>query len=114
MRRDRIAIERNGRLPRTAPHQLVVHAVAELEERPQHVLLHEVPLRLGRMPLELGPDAAGPLADAGGFGPELRIIDHLLHVAKAVGPVAELVAGERRKLADRGIVWIAAALGAVG
>jgi hypothetical protein len=66
------------------------------------------------MPLELGPDAAGPFANAGRFGSELRIIDHLLDIAKPVGPVAEFLAGERSELADRGIVWIAAALGAVG
>jgi hypothetical protein len=114
LRRNRIAVERDGRLPRTASHQLIRHTIAQLEERPQHVLLHEIPLRLGRMPLELGPDAAGPLANAGGLGPELRIIDHLLDIAEPVGPLSELLAGERRELADRGIVRIAVALGAVG
>ena len=46
------------------------------------------------MPLELGADGRRAIADAGGFGAQLRIADHLFHVAQPVGPVAEALAGD--------------------
>jgi hypothetical protein len=50
------------------------------------------------MPLELGTQGAGPVANASGLGPQFRIIHHLFHIAEPIGPVEKIAAGERRDL----------------
>jgi hypothetical protein len=51
------------------------------------------------MAFELAANGAGTFPNPGGFGPEFRIFDHLLDVAKAVRPAQKVGAGERGVLA---------------
>lgn len=47
------------------------------------------------MPFQLGANAACPVANTGRFGPQFGIVDHFFDVAQTVGPVEEVVAGNR-------------------
>ena len=116
LRRDGVAVDRHkGRLRRVAAAELVVHRAPKLGQRQADRHADDVPVRLLRVPVGLGPGGLGPLADAGGLGPQPRVADHLLDVAEPVGPLAEVVAGEHAALAafvDRG-AGLAAAEAAV-
>jgi hypothetical protein len=52
--------------------------------------------------VEVGAGGLGALADPGGLGAEPGVADHFLDVAEAVGPVAEIVAGDRAALVTAG------------
>jgi hypothetical protein len=57
--------------------------------------------------VEVGADGAGALADLRGLGAEFGVVDHFLDVAEAVGPVAEVVAGERAAFVPAGALAVA-------
>ena len=59
------------------------------------------------MPLELLASASDAVADPGGLGPQLGILEQLLDVAHPVGPFAESVAGDRPP-SRRRVAFIAA------
>ena len=73
-----------------AAEELGGDAVAQLDQRAGDLRLHQVPVGLFRMALEFGPHGAGPLANAGGLGPQLGIGDHFFHIAEPIGPFAEI------------------------
>ena len=62
-------------------------------------LTHAVPVGSDRVAFELCPQLAGPLANAGRFGPQPIVTNHLLHVAEAIGPVLEIGTGDHARVA---------------
>jgi hypothetical protein len=59
------------------------------------------------MSLRFSADVASSLTDAGRLGTQLGIVDHLLHVAQSIRPLAEVVAGQRREVARIAARWSA-------
>ena len=55
------------------------------------------------MPLEFGPHAAGSIANASGFGPQFRIVNHLFDVAQSIGPLAEIPFGVKDIIETKGL-----------
>ena len=66
------------------------------------------------MPLELGPHGGGPIANLGGRGAKLRLIEHFFHVAERIGPRSEVAAGQWPSRAARRIQQSAKTAAAVG
>src|SRR5690242_116566 len=92
--RDGLAVDGDERFRRLAAHQFLGDLVAELGEGLADGFLDDVPVGGLGVSVELGADGAGAVADSGGLRAEAGVADHFLYVAEAVGPVAEVLAGE--------------------
>ena len=95
-RRYGIAIQRDRWIVRSAPQQLFGNPVAEFGQRLGDLKLDEIPAGLFRVAFQLDTKAPCPVSDAGRFGSQFRIVQHLFDIAQAVRPRDEVVPADWR------------------
>ena len=109
--RDRVAVEGDKRVLAGPAGEFLADLVADLDQRLQHLEFDVGPVGLGLAALGLDADPAGLVAGIGDFGAKVLGIDELFDIAEAIGPLGEVIAGDRPGIAA-GVVLGSARAGA--
>ena len=118
-----IAVDRHLGIGRFVPANFVVDLPAQFVERLGQRNLQLLPIGLGGMLLELRSSFGGAIANASSGAAQLGIVEHFFDVAQALGPLAEIAAGDgtartappsfRPKVALEQLIQVAVAVGAI-
>src|SRR5262249_41562680 len=90
-----IAIDRNQGVGRFAAAHLLGDPVAKLHKGFSHKLLELSPIRHFRVPPDILARPADPVANPRGFPAPIGVVQQLLDVAHAVGPLTKSFTGDR-------------------
>ena len=102
--RDGVAVEGDQGIVGGAPGEFLADLVANLNEGLEDLEFDVGPVGLGLAALVFDADTTGLIAGVGDLGAELRRLDELFDVAEAIGPLCEIVSGERGGIAAGGIL----------
>lgn len=93
--RYRIPVDGNTPFVGIAPGQFLGDKLFQLDQGTVNRSSHQLPVRLLRMPLDVGSDLSRAIPNLGRPGPEVGRREHLFNVAQPVGPFAECLPGQR-------------------
>src|SRR5262249_12942402 len=106
-RRDRVAVDRDQRIRRLPPQDLLAHLFAQLDQRLADRLVDQVPVGLLGVAFEFVAHLPDAVANPRGLGAQRPGGNHPFHVAQPIRPVAEVLSRQRP-----GRLWLGAARGA--
>ena len=98
--RDRVAVEGHERVLAGSTGEFLADLVADLDQGLQHLEFDVGPVGLRLAALGLDADPAGLVAGVGDLGAKVLGIDELFDIAEPIGPLGEIIAGDRAGIAS--------------